>query len=105
MPPMAVGQSACLQLIHRHRGQAPSHILIYILSVQYGSAGSMGLATTGNKQPRQHHHQAQNARRDDFDPTGFQEQLTRRRTLAWIESPQFQADYVAASQALTNSAD
>ncbi len=87
MPPMAVGQSLICQLTHRYRGQAPSHILIYILSVQYGSAGSLGLATTGYKQPRQHHQQAQNARRDDFDPMGLLEQFTRCQTLAWIESP------------------
>ncbi len=84
---MTVCQSLICQLTHRYRGQTPSHILICILSVQYGSAGSLGLAAIGNKQPRQHHQQAQNARRDDFDPTGFLEQLTRRRTLAWIELP------------------
>jgi len=89
---MAVGQSLICQLTHRYRGQAPSHILIYILSVQYGSAGSLGFATTGYKQPRQHHQQAQNARRDELPGTVH-------------PLPYIGVDRIAASQALTNSAD
>ncbi|PMV39735.1 hypothetical protein C1X16_27080, partial [Pseudomonas sp. FW305-3-2-15-C-R2A1] len=35
-PPMAVGQSLMSWLTHRHRGQAPSHSLIFMYQLKGG---------------------------------------------------------------------
>ncbi|CRM98877.1 hypothetical protein [Pseudomonas sp. 34 E 7] len=39
LPPMAVGQSQIDQLIHRYRGQAPSHIRAYSACETYFDTG------------------------------------------------------------------
>ncbi|BDB20190.1 hypothetical protein cym2001_35550 [Pseudomonas sp. CYM-20-01] len=36
LPPMAVGQSLMSWLTHRHRGQAPSHSLIFMYQLKGG---------------------------------------------------------------------